>query len=219
MTCIGYIGEEVYDVVLYISSTLSRLNCRVLIVDLSQSNAMCKAVYHGMGLDSGSGIIHYRGINYIRRVPAQEELEPYESGAVLVIFGYNYKHEIFPCNKLIAVTNTFPHIVDKLSSCINKAKLSQDRVHVLIRDVISVDDALQVKDKMNFPYEDEGVHYLYLELTDYICAVRCQETQTVNFENISAGLKNYILYSIHWILPDLSTNRIRKAMHSARKGR
>jgi hypothetical protein len=219
MICVGYIGEEVYDIILYISRTISRLNCRVLIIDFTGSNAMYKAIHHGMGLDSSSGIIHYRGISYIRRAPVQEELEPYASGVVLAVFGYNYKDGMFPCNKLIAVMNTFPHIVDKINFCINQLDLLQERMHVLIRDVISIDDALQVKNKIEFPYKDESVSYLYLELTDYLCAIRCQETQTINFEHISLELKNYILNSVQWMLPELSSKRIRTAIHSARKGR
>ncbi len=219
MTCIGYIGEEIYDIILYISRTLSRLNCRVLIIDFTGSNAMSKSIHHGMDLDSSSGIIHYRGISYIRRRPEQEEMEPYTSGVVFVLFGYDYRKEVFSCDELVAVMNPFPHIVDKINFCINELDLSQSRMHILIRDVVSIDDAEKIKNKIEFPYEDEPVNYLYLELVDYICATRCQETQTINFENISSGLKNYILYSIRRMLPELSTDRIRRAMHSARKGR
>ncbi|MGF7142542.1 hypothetical protein HNQ56_000960 [Anaerotaenia torta] len=219
MTCIGYIGEEAYDLVLYIGRTLAALNRRILIIDMTRSGAMTNALHHGMDLDSDSGIIHYRGINYIRRVPSSEEMELYETGVILAVFGYDYNQELFPCNRLIAVTNTFPHIVDKINLCINEAELPRDRLRLLIRDVVSADDVEQVKKRVSFAYEEEPPNYLYLELTDYLCAVRCQETQTVNFENISQGMKNYILCSIRQMLPELGSVRIKRAMHLARKGR
>ena len=84
MVCVGFVGVEAFDIILYIGKTITVLDYRVLIVDLSKTGAMTRAIYHGMDMDSADDIIHYRNINYIRRVPKDNELNDYRDGVVLL---------------------------------------------------------------------------------------------------------------------------------------
>ena len=80
MICMGYAGLEAYDLILYIGRVYTKLGQRVLIVDLSSSEALKNSIKHGMGLDSFIDIINYRDINYVRRIPTEEELVDFQNG-------------------------------------------------------------------------------------------------------------------------------------------
>jgi hypothetical protein len=220
MVCISYAGEEAFDVILYIGRTLTKLNYRILIVDLSDSKALLNSINHGMDIDSSKDIVNYRDINYTRKVPTSEELAAFNSGIVLVAYGRNFKRDvILPCKELNIVINTFPHVIDEINTLIKGATIGAERVHILIRDIVSIDDTDRVKEAVKFQYEDEKDNYLYMDVSDYECAVNCQVNQVINFTNITSRMEKYITYHIGGILPNISHGQIKKALNAARKGR
>ncbi|MDF2486507.1 MAG: hypothetical protein K0R46_2675 [Herbinix sp.] len=220
MRCIGYAGEEAFDVILYISRTLTKLNYPVLIIDLSDSNALFMSVHHGMGLNSDSEIINYRNINYTRRIPSEEELAMFDTGVVFMLYGRNVTEDIqLLCSELIIVINTFPHIIDETNTLVHDIGNKDCRIRILIRDIVTLDDVERVKASVTFPFSNEMLNYLYLDYADYECAVNCQYTQLIRFTNISSGMEKYIINNIRTMLPDIKPNQIKKALLAARKGR
>lgn len=216
MICIGFAGIEVFDVVLYIGRTLTKLNYRVLIIDLSDSNALCKTIRHGMGLNSTVDIVNYRDINYTRKIPSKEELEIFAQGVVLIVYGFNYVTDgIFEYKSFTIAVNTFPHIMDRVNTMLKNSGL-QD-FDLLIRDAVTADDADKVKNNILYK-KIKDVSYLYYDIPDYENAVNCQVTKVIRFTGITARMEKYIIKQVHDIVPQLSVRKIKKAIAAARRG-
>jgi hypothetical protein len=217
MVCVGYAGYEAFDVILYIGRTLTKLNYRILIVDLSGTGALFHSIYHGMDLDSAEGIVNYRDINYIRRMPSKEELKLFQNGVVLISYG---RHDINPeqseLKSLTFVVNIFPHIIEQVNVCMQRIVTNNNRL--LIRDMVSVDDIDSVKGMLRYPNKIEKIYPLYLENADYENAVKCQVQQIVRFKKLSSGMEKYIIDQIHDIFPQLTAAKIRRAITAAKKG-
>jgi hypothetical protein len=128
MLCIGFAGCEAFDVILYMGRTLTKLNYRVLIIDLSDTGALNKAIYHGMNLDSYKDIVNYRDINYIRRMPKEEELMAFKEGIMLIVYGLNITEHTISCNVMNIVVNTFPYALEKINSLVLKSELHVDQL-------------------------------------------------------------------------------------------
>ena len=218
MLCIGFAGCEAFDVILYMGRTLTKLKYRVLIIDLSDTGALSKAINHGMHLDSSKEIVNYRNINYIRRMPKEEELVIFKEGVILISYGLTNTENTLSCNVMNIVVNTFPHTIDKINTLVLKSELQADQLHLLVRDIISPNDIDRVNEAIEFQY-DNKLNYLYLDLSDYSCAVNMQEKQLFKFLRLSSGMKRYIISQIHDIFPNIKLNKINKALTSAGKGR
>lgn len=219
MICIGYVGIECFDFVLYTGRTLTKLNKRVLVVDFSETGAFLRSIPHGMGLDSENGIVNYRDINYTRHLPTKEEIAMFKDGVVFVVYGLNYINDIsFPFQEINIVINTFPNVIYQVNSLMQN-NLNSLNVRVLIRDMISPDDVDNVKQLLSFEYDEEKINYLYLDLSDYENAVNCQYKQVVSFTYASRKMEKCIINQINRILPDVSHNQITKALSAAKKGR
>lgn len=220
MVCISYVGEEAYDVILYMGRTLTKLNYRVLIIDLSGTKALCKAVKHGMELDSNQDIVNYRDINYTQRFPSMEELASYISGVIFVSYGNNYRSDvILPYDEINIVINPFPHTIEKINLLMDSVMCVGVNINLFIRNIVSIDDIDRVKGAVSFPFQYHKGDYLYLEASDYECAMNCQITQIVKFTNISSHMKKHIIRHIHRLFPDLRESRIKKALNTAGRGR
>lgn len=219
MNIVGYAGCEAFDVVLYIGRTLTKLNRRVLIIDVSGSDALCCAIKHGMDLDSTEDIVNYRDINYIRKLPSEQDLEPFKDGVVFVVYGKNYIEDFqLTCNNFTVVVNTFPHEINQVSGLLQKLLRYENNVRLLIRDIISEEDADRVKEQLSALSTTAEYDYLYMDIEDYENAIRCQVTQIVRFTKITSQMEKYIMEQVQLICSDIKPNKIKKAFKLARKG-
>ena len=219
MVCIGYAGCEAFDVILYTARTITKLNYRVLIVDLSETGAINKSIKHGMGLDSKKDIVNYRDISYTRKIPTEDEFEMFREGVVFVVYGSNYVIGFpIPCKTVNIVVNTLPHIIEGVNLLLHDILKNEDSFRLLIRDVITPDDVDRVKECMDLPIKLENINYLYLDLRDYDGAMYCQIRQQIRFRKVSMGMVKYITDQIISILPKTKPARIKRAIVMARRG-
>ena len=219
MICIGFAGCEAFDIILYMGRTLAKLNYPILIIDISDSGALVKAINHGMGLDSRKDIVNYRNVNYLRRIPKEDELLLFQEGIILVDYGFHSSEELpLACNVLNIVLNTYPHIIDKINTLMSSSNWKADIRQLLHRDIITPDDIDRVISKIEFEC-DNMQNYLYLNLDDYFCSVNCQVKQSLKFIRLSSGMKKYIISQVHDIIPQIKLNKIKNAFVSAGKGR
>lgn len=219
MVCIGFMGYEAFDLILYTGRTLSKLNYRVLIIDLSGTGALNKAIPHGLDLDSSQDIVNFRDINYTRTIPTSEEMKAFREGVVLIVYGMKHVKELpLDCKQMNVVVNTFPNIIEKVNELLKESMHYKDRRNLVIRDVITVDDVDTVEKSLPTLGKFNRVDYLYLDFSDYESAVECQLTQVVRFTKISAKMKKYIVAQIQGIFPQLNANKINHAIKAARRG-
>lgn len=219
MICVGYVGVEVFDIVLYIGQTLSKLRYPVLIVDLSDSGALKNTLYHGMDLDSGKEIIHYRNLNYIRRIPNKNELNEFIDGVVIVVFGLHYTDiQPIPFDYMSIAVNSFPHIIDKVNTLLKDKLPNSIKLRLLVRDLISLDDLERIKSSIKIPNNPTRINYLYFDITDYENAIQCQKSQNVKFRRISSEMKKIIVSEIKDIIPNIKESKIRRAAFLAGRG-
>lgn len=219
MVCVGYLGIEAFDIILYIGQTLNKLKYPVLIIDLSNSGAIKKSIYHGMDIDSANDMVHYRNINYISRIPHKKELDEFIEGMVLVVFGFNYTDiESIPLDCLNIVVDSFPNNLDKVNHLLQDIPTDSLRIRILIRDIISIDDLDRIKNSINLPNKPVNIDYLYFNITDYENALQCQLTQVVRFRRISNRMKKIIISEVKDIIPNIKQSKIRRAAFFAGKG-
>ncbi len=218
MICIGFAGCEAFDIILYMSRTLIKLNYRILVIDISETGALTKAIYHGMDLDSRQEIVNYRNINYLRRMPSEEELSSFVEGVIMIDFGIQSFPDLsLPCNFLYTTTNTFPYIIDNINTLMLNSEWKTEKQRLIIRDMITPDDIDRVASKIRFHYD--AIESLYLDIDDYYCAVNCQEIQLIRFMKLSSGMKTFIISQLHDIFPQIKIKRIKNAFALAGKGR
>jgi len=219
MVCVGFVGVEAFDIILYIGKTITVLDYRVLIVDLSKTGAMTRAIYHGMDMDSADDIIHYRNINYIRRVPKDNELKDYRDGVVFVVYGFNYvKNYPIKTDVLCIITDSLPSNIDKINNLKCFEDANRNRINVLVRDIVSMDDFERVKSSIKCPESHADYEYLYYDTYDYENALKCQLLQVIQFRRISSRMRRIIIDKISKLLPDIKPSSVRKAFLRARKG-
>lgn len=219
MACIGFAGVEAYDIILYIGRTIALLHKRILIVDLSGTDAMTKAIYHGMDMDSLEDIIYYRNINYVRRIPKKSELKDYKDGLVFVVYGFNdigiYSIHL---DILYLVTDSMPSNIDRVNKIMNYAGIEQKMLRLLVRDIVTIDDFDRTKRCLEYSWNHTNSEYLYYDIDDYENALRCQLAHDTQFRKISLRMKGLIITEIGIIIPDIKLQLIRKAFNYARKG-
>jgi hypothetical protein len=219
MICIGYAGVEAFDIILYIGKALTMLNYPVLIIDLSDTGALTKTIYHGMNLDSTNDIIHYRNLNYIRKVPEKKDLNDFSNGVVFVVYGFNHiKNHPIHLDFLNIVLDTFPNNIDKVNKFLRTISTDNMQISILVRDVITLDDFERTKASIKSGQSPASTRYLYYDIYDHENALQCQTSQLIRFRRISSGMKKLIMSEISDMLPSIKPSIVRKAISLARKG-
>lgn len=219
MISIGYVGIEAFDIILYIGKTLSVLKYPVLIADLSNTEALAKTIYHGMELDSANSIIHYRNINYIRRIPTREELDEFSNGMLFVVYGFNYlDNDQLQLDFLNIVLDPFPNSVCRINKALCNASIDNIRLRVLVRNIITIDDLDRVKASILLKQTAASTNHLYYDILDYENALRCQVFQVICCRKISSKMKRFIMSEACELLPGIKQSTIRRAFHLAMKG-
>lgn len=220
MTCIGYIGVEAFDIILYIAKSICMLNIPVLIVDISGTDALAQTIYHGMDLDSKENIVQYRSLNYIRRIPDAKELKAFEEGVIFVVYGFCYNESIsfHHPDFLNIIVNPFPHNLQKVNHIMSHFSSSPINIKLIVRDIVTIDDFDRVRRSMASGIKPYKSMYLYYDLDDYENAMQCQILQVIRFKKISLGMKRLIMAELGDILPKIKPESRRKAFCLARKG-
>lgn len=219
MIGVGYIGIEAFDIIIYIGKTLTKLNYPVLIIDLSDTEALARSIYHGMDLESEDNIIHYRNLNYIRRIPTKEELDEFSNGVLLVSYGFNYiESPQLNLDFLYIVVDPFPNSSCKVRKALSKVWADNIKVNILVRNIITLDDFDRVKSGILLRQSNASIRYLYYDIKDYENSLNCQLSQAVRFKKVSLRMKGFIISNLTDILPSVKLSIIRKAVCIARKG-
>lgn len=219
MICIGYIGIEAFDIILYIGKTLSMLDYPVLIIDLSDTEALTKTIYHGMDLDSEANIIHYRNINYTKSMPKETDLNDFKDGIIFVVYGFNnYRMHSIRLDYLNIILNPFPYNIDKVNRMISNMHYDNIKVRILVRDITNMDEFDRVKDSIITRFNPVSARYTYYDMNDYVNALNCQISQVVSLKKTSSSMRKYIRDEIGDLLPNVKSFSIRRAMYLARKG-
>jgi hypothetical protein len=219
MICLGYIGVEAFDIILYIGKTLSMLDYPVLIIDLTDTEALTKSIYHGMELDSTENITHYRGISYIRKIPPRKDLSDFDNGVVFVVYGLDitWKHTI-QLDYLNIVIDSFPNNIDRVKRAISDVPTDNIRLRLLVKDIVTIDDFDRVKASFVSEIMPISSKYIYYDINDYENAIRCQVFQSIRFKGISKKMNKFIRSEIADILPGTKPSQINRAVCLARKG-
>lgn len=219
MICIGYIGVEAFDIILYIGKTLTILNYPVLIIDLSDTGTLTHTLYHGMGLDSKSNIIDYRDINYTRKLPEDKELADYKDGVIFIVYGLNnnWSTSLSP-DYLNIVLDAFPSSGKKVNEYLSNIKIDNIKVRLLVRNIITRDDYDRVKNSILSEIRPISSRYIYYDMNDYENAIKCQVSQAISFRKVSASMRKYIRSEIADLLPSIKPFIIRRAINRAMKG-
>ena len=219
MIGVGFVGIEAFDIILYIARTLSALDKQVLIIDLSETDVMTRAIYHGMDMDSAYDIIHYCDINYVRRLPQETELNDYKNGVVFVVYGFNYLEKPpIKIDVMYIISDSFPSNIVKINKFIFTIATDNANLRLIMRDIVTIEDFERVKRSLLHSWNHDNSGYLYYDIYDYENALKCQISQDIKYRRISSRMKKTIINELGNIVSNIKPSSIRRAFYSAGKG-
>lgn len=211
---LGWIGKP-YDLMLYIARTLTKLNQRVLIIDLSNDDELKTYIKHGMDLDSNKCIVNYRDLNYTKKIPEEKEIEEFKNGTIFVI-SENAIESPLKADKNYVSLNIMPSNIVKANNIIKN--LNNENISIIIRDIISIEDFERVKEHIEKKLDEKYYNYFYYSLEDFENYVNCQINQIIRFDNVSSQIQNFIKDEIKNLYPNINNSLIKKAIKIASKG-
>lgn len=213
--CIAFIGIDNFDIILYLSRILSKLDKKVLIADYSGTEALTTSIAKPVGVDCNKNVITYRKVDFTKLPITDDMYNAYD--CILATYGFNNPgEEIKYFNHVIYVTNLFLHNLVKIEQ-LESYEVAD--ISLLVRDVAGVkispnDIATALKKNIDV----EAVSYLHLDETDFTNAIACQHNQSASFIKISRAMKNYLLNLTYKFYPDISKEEIKEAYKKARRG-
>lgn len=210
---IAFVGNESFDIVLYISRILSKLNKKVLIADYSKADILKCSIAIPEGIEDK--IITYRQVDYTSEEVTDDIYNKYN---VILNYYANQKpqNEIKKCNHIVYVTNLYKHNLNNLEQL---ESYNIDHKFLLIRDLVNIKiTPLEVAEYINKGIDKSNIFVLYQNEIDSANAILCQHNQCTSFITISRKMKSYLIKQIKAFYPNIDYNEIKDAFRKARKG-
>lgn len=215
---VAYIGIDHFDIVLYLSRILSKLNRKVLVIDHTETQAVISAIPKPVGLEEHN-YITYRGVDYTSVRLENDNMNYYDD--ILITYGFQPDaNEIKYCTRLVFVTDLYLYNHNRLQYIEGKGLTSKEiERRVLIRNVVDVKfNQSAILNHINNEIYKDHISILYLNEQDYMNSLICYTNQECQFRMISKQLKNYLLSEIRIYVPDIKVKRWRTAFIKARRG-
>lgn len=235
---IGFLGADKYDILLYLSKILTRLNQKVLLVDYSENRALTccipipgkrqgiltirdrtGAYLEPSGRKTEEERISYQGIDFLIEPLYGQLMEMKERyDLILVDLGFQvYSKLIHECNQIYLSLDQQLHNIMQLKPISLMGEEVEKKCFILFRQVYDCkistaylleELALNVPEDNIFPY--------YQETMDMKYCIDSQYNHTFHFAHISRGLKSCLLYLLRNLLPQLSEQQRKSAYKTAR---
>lgn len=214
---VAYVGYECFDIILYLSRILQKLERKVLVVDYSKTGALASSVGQIKGIDREIGIISYRGIDYTSMMFDEKIVELYDD--IIINCGFSEPNFNLPwITKTVFVTNMFKYNLERLNALRSYNELMIEKA-LLIKDAIDVKISPEIiLGILEISVPKSEVSVLYRNDRDYEHSLICHYNQVFRLRGITRMLKLYLFQEIKGFCTDITGKQIKKAFHKASKG-
>lgn len=212
---IAYIGNDSFDIILYLSRILQKLGRRVLIVDYNEKSALTYSIPGVNGIDVYTEINTYMNVDFTRRALNAALIAEYDD--VLIDCGFGEPiYDVRILTKAIYVSDMFRYTLEKLkhNSYYDKLPIKKE---LLIREAADINvTAASMTAILN--KEIIKPEILFHDDIDYQNALICHYNQTVSFRNISVKLKEYLFKELTDMVTKTSYKQLKAAYNRAKRG-
>jgi hypothetical protein len=214
---VAYIGYDSFDIILYLSRILQKLNRKVLIVDHSETSSLRYSIPEINGIDPKQNVVSYRQVDFTLMDVNEKLCDYYDD--ILIDCGYGQpKTNAQMLTRIVYVTDMYSYNSKRISNIrayddlnINTALLIREATDVKIST-----KSIAEETKKQIP--PERISILYRDDRDYENSIKCHYNQNFYFLKTSTMLKAYLLNEIQVLCSHLPEKQIRMAYDKARKG-
>lgn len=210
---IAYVGNNSFDIILYLSRILTKLGRRVLIADYNETMALTYSIPAIGGIDTYTDFNCYMNVDFTNRAVDEETIAGYDD--VLLDCGLN--RPAFNTNlvtKVVFVSDMFEFNLMRLSKITFYDRLKAKK-ELLVRQAADVNmSAEQLTAILN--KDISRVQLLYYDEADYQNALLCSYNKIVSIKGISDGLRKYLLNELVQLVENVSEKKLKAAI--ARQG-
>lgn len=209
---ICFTGDDIFDVIFYISAILNNLKKQVLIIDCTKEYNILKVLHINNLLDN---IFTYRGIDYINLSNnIQNIIANYE---IILIVGYNEKFlELYKC---IYIVTSIDYIsIEKTNQFLENDNIQIDK-YILFKDICNKKITSNYFFKSGFIDKNKVKNYyeIIFDNIDYEYKIMFGYEMISNFRQLSKNYKK-CLYNIIQDITQISNKEFEKAYNRAKKG-
>lgn len=215
---VAYVGIDNFDVILYQASILSRMNQRVLVLELSETGkegAISKLIPIPKGMEVNKELVTFRKIDFAMFFPSEDIINRYDK--VLISCG-NYV-ELLPSrvSKIIFVTDLFPYNMNAVKAMMKNVTFVK-RAILVRNNVMSCVNQELIFEEVEGLIDKEDINILDQDENDLFNAVLIHHGQHFQFNAISWKMKRYLLKETRKYCPEADKKTIKIAFNIAKKG-
>ena len=238
---IGFIGVEKYDILLYLSKILYRLNQRVLLVDYAENQALSYCIptpateqLFPRGFEESEGYyiyqrkklmqerITYQGVDFIvePQYDTLFQLIP-EYDLVLIDFGFQvYSKLISHCSKIYFCMDPQLHHIMQLKPLRNMVEQQNEKFYLIFRQVYDCKVCVSyLMEEVGIYIAEDNIYQYYEEPMDMKYCIDSQYNHTYHFMKVSKGLKSCLLFLMKTMQPGIGNKELKSAYKIARTRR
>ncbi len=210
---LGFFGSDKYDIILYFSRFLLKLDKKVLVLDLSENKAVSYSIPNPEQLKE----VDYRGVVFSTDLNSLDLEKEYDY--ILIDFGFNANNMLLSdCEKVIYVTDQQVHHIEPLTVFCNSHTLEDSQKEFLIvKDCLSTKVKVEyIAKKLGKQFGENEVFTMFFDETDYGNRLLAQHTYNFKFKG-SSDVKAICMALIEH--ENLSKKALNKAYKRAEGGK
>lgn len=211
---IAYVGNNSFDIILYLSSVLQKLGRKVLIADYSELMALTCSIPAVSGIDIYMDFNCYMNVDFTRKAVDEAIIAGYDD----VLLDCGMGKPAFNTNlitKLVFVSDMFEFNLKRLSQIPFYDRLTIKK-ELLVRQVADINiSSEQIAAILN--KNISKVELLYYDEADYLNALLCNYNKITSLAGISGRLRKYLLDELAQMVENTSARELKTAYNKARK--
>jgi len=214
---IAYVGNESFDIILYLSGLLKNMGYKVLLVDYSETKALTCSLPQIPGINTDDDYITYRKVDFTTKGIDHKILELYDD--ILIDCGMSCPHMDYSLlTRVVYVTDLFEFNLNRISKLDLYNNLEIETA-LLIRNAANSKLTTQyILSILKKDIPEEMITILYRDDADYENSLFCHYNKVFRFSHISWMMKNYLVSEVKILYKELTNRQIRLIYAKARKG-
>lgn len=215
---IGFVGVEEYDIIIYLTTLLNKIDKKVLLIDLSETTALSFCMKIPQGLDIKEKIAECNGISYTRGAYLREYeekdtlLTTYDY--IFVDYGFKFhSQDLKSCDITTIVTDKQMHHLHRLKGI----RYSNKEIYLILKHLEQGDNYLQIKNIFGEKLDITKTYPFLADSVDQVLAHSLQYHKTVSTKKLSIEyryfLKDFLLNALN-----LTKEEYKRALKEKKRG-
>lgn len=214
---IGFVGVEKYEIILYLSRILHHLNLKVLLVDLSESEALYSCIPIPKDMRNKENKIDYRGIDFIKNENKLYDLQG-NYDVILIDFGFNsYSNILSQCNRILLFTDLQLHNIERIK---NMKIQTVAEMSLILKEFINCKITPEfITTQIGYNIDKEQVYVFHNDIIDMKYKIHSQYDDCFHFKKLSRSYKQFLKDVIFELVINIDLKTYRKAYKKAGRGK